>query len=302
MEDWEQAMLVFQSAAAIIGLVDNGYIIALCGKGRGKVRSFSPKELLLLSLSSVNLVLQIASLFTNVFSYMWPQIYFLNYVAKLFLFFCLVMVSCSLWISAWFCVYRSIKITNGTSKLAAWLLQKMSNKVLTLILGSMFISIIQSLPVSIDMNFIFLKTTSTEGNVTELVITFSSNCFMCGTWAYIAVSLIPFVLFFIATITILCSLWRHMKNMKRNARMSGSPRLDKLYRAVTIVTLLQLTCVLFYVSQCFVVTRYVTYGSSSYMLCIVLISTFPALNAAILIMGNQDLYRPVTDIFKKTYR
>uniref|UniRef100_A0A8C5M3T1 Taste receptor type 2 n=1 Tax=Leptobrachium leishanense TaxID=445787 RepID=A0A8C5M3T1_9ANUR len=275
METESKTLTIFQVAVTVAGLSGNAYIIALCFKVWGTTGHLSPKEKLDFSLSSVNLCLQILLLSYNLCYFYWIGVSNVEILSKLFLLSGLILISSSLWISTWLSVYCNIKILNSQHRIHQLMKRHMSKMVTWLIVGSLILA-------------------TAQNNLTHLMVSCKSNCFMYGMWIYLAVSSMAFALFFIANVSILHSLWRHVRNMKENINSHS----NKLFTAAKTFTLLLLLCVIFYQAQLQLFTNVNSNRNESYMIYLFLISVFPALNAAILIMGNQKLKQPVLDIFK----
>uniref|UniRef100_A0A8C5M8S8 Taste receptor type 2 n=1 Tax=Leptobrachium leishanense TaxID=445787 RepID=A0A8C5M8S8_9ANUR len=290
--------LIFQLAFDLLGLVSNGYITFQGVKDLVKMRSLPPCEKLLSSLSFINLCLQLATTSSNLCYYFWPQVLNTEFVPKFFFGTGLFLVSTSLWISTWFSVFCSIKIVNKQQKPLMWLQKHMPVLVNWLIIGSVLIGMVQSLSEINDLYVRYRNITDNHGNFSVIPIGLQSRCF-CTFWINLLIISEAFILFLIATLTILCSLWIHVKNMKRRSNILGNPKFGKLARAARTVSSLLFLCITFYLVQCLLYMNVAQYGTLLHTICMIFISMFPAMNAIILIIGNQNLKRPVDDFRNK---
>ncbi|XP_063289897.1 taste receptor type 2 member 119-like [Pelobates fuscus] len=291
---------VLQVCFAVVGLISNGYITILNAKVLIKVRRLSMWENLVTTLSFTNLCLQITMAFNDIWAFYWPQFYILERIAKPFFVTGLFLVSSSLWISTWLCVYRSMKITNSQHKIILWLQKHMPTIVPVLIIGSVLLAMVQSFSGINDLFVVYRNMSSYQDNVSKIAVGFGSRCF-CTIWLYVEFSSEAFILFLLATLTILSFLWKHVRNVKRGTNIRGNQQLYKIFQAARTVTLLLLLCVTFYVAQCLLYTNVAAYGTLLNTISLLLISMFPALNAVILITGNQKLKQPLIEISKRWF-
>ncbi|OCT71524.1 hypothetical protein XELAEV_18034500mg [Xenopus laevis] len=287
--------ILFASAFAFLGLLGNGYIVIVILKPVASTKTLSPRNKLILSLSSINIGLQLDLAANDLFSSLWPDLYNEEIVMKIFYLVAMLLASSSLWISTWLSLYCTVKITSSQHAFVTRMQSLMPKVMSWLVFGSVFLSAAES---ALGIEDIYLeqsnKTYTSDGrNMTITLYKFQSKCSR-SLWIHAAISSIAFCLFFLSSLSILGLLWRHMRKM---ANASGNTKMSKLFNAARMVTSLLLACVGFFVCQLLLVAQLVHKGTLEFTMCMIGISMYPSATALILISGNQDLKQILAKLF-----
>ncbi|XP_069830399.1 taste receptor type 2 member 4-like [Dendropsophus ebraccatus] len=263
------------------GLLLNGFIVIVNLLWWMKGQTIQTIKVLLTGLGLVRLVL--LSMYVK-------YIYYL--VARLPLFqadsypeytatFMVCIASCSLWWGSVLCVFYCVKITNYTNAMVTRLKMKISKMVPWLLLGSLFVSCLSTLPCR-WMVFSSRLTNGTENGNTETNVANLVSIVL-------VTSIVPFMIFCVAISLIIVSLLRHARNMcGRDSGFSDAQRDVHLSVLRSMVSFL-LFYALYSVSY-IVFTIIINAGSPTFTsACFTGLCAYPSLHSISLIVSNKDL-------------
>ncbi|XP_078539530.1 taste receptor type 2 member 7-like [Lissotriton helveticus] len=289
------ALLVLFMITFVTGLLGNSCILAKNAADWMKSTNLNSCDLIISSLAASNVCLQCA--FFS--SYLCSTInldFFLTQALQYFLAMKCIFDSLSVWTSAWLCVHYCVKIVTCNRALFLQLKMNFPRMVPWLILYSVLISLVISLPRLWDFRRASKANTTlaVSGNgATSKPITDSSSAFLFVT--YVSVFVLAFGIMVLSAFMIIISLSRHMKKMAESADGFRRPRQDAHLSALKTVTSLLILCVLFYLCQSFLILRVVKRGENAYIVCTCFVSIFPSLNSVILIMGSSRLKKGLVE-------
>ncbi|XP_053330339.1 taste receptor type 2 member 41-like [Spea bombifrons] len=196
----------------------------------------------------------------------------------------LTVMSCNIWFCTWLCVYFCLKIVNINQRMYLGLQRNFNRIFPFLLLKSILGSFLVSLPVALGDTY---NATLHDSSETVSVNMLTKIKYLYHLPIHSTISSLAFFLFFGSALTIVISLYRHMKTMQGNAEGSRSPSVEAHVRAAKTVTSL-LTLSIIYFPSVLVATLcrwdFNWLHSSS---CF--ISIFHILSSLTLIKGNSKL-------------
>uniref|UniRef100_A0A8C5WM61 Taste receptor type 2 n=1 Tax=Leptobrachium leishanense TaxID=445787 RepID=A0A8C5WM61_9ANUR len=157
--------------------------------------------------------------------------------------------------------------------------------------GSLLVSLAVSLPSYWDIHMILIADTHFSGNENDTMFTtfsyhFESRCH-CLLYMYILLSSLAFTMFFFLTLGIIISLCKHMWRIQINN--DGVSSIDAHLTAAKTLTALLLLYIYFFAAVSYLFNISSIGTNPVFFYCLLMISSFPLLNALILIMGNPKL-------------
>ncbi|KAM8921410.1 taste receptor type 2 member 7-like [Pelodytes ibericus] len=208
-----------------------------------------------------------------------------------FSFFFLTVLLCYLWFCSWLCVHFCLKIVNINQRFYVCLQRGFPKMFPCLLIPSILGPVSVSLPVAFK-NLSPSNTTLGISNQTGwLCVTGQS---FCSHHVYLAVSSLGFLLCSISAVTIISSLYRHMRRMQDNAEGSRSPNVEAHIRAVKTVTSILVLNVIMFTSLTLSVIKY---DSVDWQYALtVLVSICHFLSSLNLIKGNSKLDGKLSDM------
>uniref|UniRef100_A0A8C8S0G8 Taste receptor type 2 n=1 Tax=Pelusios castaneus TaxID=367368 RepID=A0A8C8S0G8_9SAUR len=142
-----------------------------------------------------------------------------------------------LWFTACLSIFYCVKITNCNQPLFLQMRQRISAKVPKMLLGSLLVSFVSSVPhIWGDYNF---TVADTSWDVSSFYFFF----------VYSAASFTPFIIFLSSSILLISSLWRHTRNMRHNATSFWDPSTEAHERAIKVMISCLVLCVCSFVAQ-----------------------------------------------------
>ncbi|KAM8921411.1 taste receptor type 2 member 40-like [Pelodytes ibericus] len=259
-----------------------------------KQKSLCVTDQLITGISMFSLLLQFLEL-TDWFSHLIHTASIFEGDQELALSICfMILLLCYLWFCSWLCVHFCLKIVNINQRFYVRLQRGFPKMFPWILIPSIFGPVLASF-------FVFHKFSSQPNTTLNISNETLWLCGMgqslCSDYIYIAVSLLGFLLCSISGVTIIRSLYRHVRRMWDNAEHSKRPNMEVQIRAVKTVTcILVLNVIMFtdlILTMCFhdsVDWQYALTVSGS--ICHVLSS----LN---LIKGNNKLDRKLSDILSR---
>ncbi|XP_073529018.1 taste receptor type 2 member 1-like [Phyllobates terribilis] len=274
-------LLSISSLVVIIGLLLNGFIVAVNFFRWMKHQTLQTIDVLLTSLGLVRLILLIVYMVYIIFYLFgssWLPIYNANCAETAIMF----IDFCSLWWGSLLCVFYCVKITNYSNSLFIRLKMNISKLVPWMLLISLVISFLSSLPHRWDMFYIqydngaVYKNRTVEINVNLFITIFSG-------------SIIPFLIFCVSIYLIIVSLLRHTRNMSsQDSGFRDAQRdvhISVIWSMISFLVLYILHSVAYMNIPVIVQFRIDTLNIS----CIILICAYPSLHSISLIISNKEL-------------
>ncbi|NXO41482.1 T2R40 protein, partial [Locustella ochotensis] len=253
-------------------------------------KTWSPYDMIMISLSSARLILQswtTLDLFINilrgcynceenVFVFTRPMYMFLN---------------CSgLWFSAWLAVFYCIKVASFTQSFFIWTKQRIARLVPWMLLTSWLCSITAAIPFAWDVyrahnnftappsmtNSSAMRTTSKDSLGVLILLCSASTA-------------LPLTLSVVSSVLLIWSLWVHTRRMQNNASGFSDPSLEAHMTAIKSVCSFLILYILYFI--CLLLLLYSDFLSLSdeESICEALIAACPTGHTIVLIWSNPKL-------------
>ncbi|XP_029442954.1 taste receptor type 2 member 41-like [Rhinatrema bivittatum] len=289
--------VAFYVITSMMGLMGNIFIVTVHVTCWIRSQGLTTCEIILFSLGTSNICFQLSLSIGNIFNIIHKS-FFSTYITLRFL---PVIIGTSfyssLWFATWLCVFYNVKI-NSCQLFFIRLKIIFPKMVPWLLLGSLLLS----LGISIagiwdtDLHSSSIATANISDNSTSFSMSLISRC-SCFFYILILVNVLAFVIFLSSAVLILTSLYRHIRQMKRNMGCLRYPQLDAHLRAARTVIFLLLFHMMYFLNETFIISGAMQYGSNWFWIYIFFMSLFPTLNSFLLILGNSRLKKALDGIF-----
>uniref|UniRef100_A0A674HY91 Taste receptor type 2 n=1 Tax=Terrapene triunguis TaxID=2587831 RepID=A0A674HY91_9SAUR len=254
--------LIISAIELSVGLVANGYIVALNCIDWAKSRTLSSYDKIITSLVYQNIFDRFQTL--QPYLVIWM---FINQVSLCF-------ASC---LSVFYCV----KIATFNQSLFSCLKLKISKLVPWLLWGSVY-----SYCVSSHNSTDRLSTNSTMSDNINNLLEFTFLIHSVG-------SIFPLILFIASSVLLIISLWRHIRKMNLNSDLNPNfrnPSTDAHMRALKSVVSFFIFYNIYYVVSTIPIGNPSYFNDEwKYMVCIFIAAAYPSVYSIILILGNPKL-------------
>uniref|UniRef100_A0A803STT0 Taste receptor type 2 n=1 Tax=Anolis carolinensis TaxID=28377 RepID=A0A803STT0_ANOCA len=267
----------------IVSLSGNGFIFTVTVRQWLKKRKMPPSEFLLTCLSASRLL----TLLTTMVSYL-PLFYSSGRSAMLLIPWVFLNMA-SLWCVSWLSIFYCVKVINFSNSLLLWLKLRL-NLLLPKLLGiSMVISMVSFLP----FIFIFHQCNKPCNQTVTPPINHEDEADDSMWIRFIPLQItftsINFSVNIAATLLLLISLWRHVRNLRKNGTSVQDLNTQvhlKVMRPLLITLLLYL---LYIASLILMHTGFFYLQANLSLIGEIMITIFPSVHAIILIWTNPKL-------------
>ncbi|XP_077341346.1 taste receptor type 2 member 8-like [Lithobates pipiens] len=279
-----------------MGFFLNGFLFMKNVIGWLQGKKLQGIDIIMASLGLVRIILLMQSalrISVVIFTDLWNLVkMYVDYIftAQIFVEFC------SLWWGTVLCVFYCVKITNYSNRLFMKLKMRISGMVPWLLLGSMMVSLVSSLPYGWCV-YSFDKVNSTHiynGTITEeihLHINYVSVHIIIS-----AGSFVPFLIFCVAIFFLVVPLFKHTRNMNNNSTGFTKDQLDVLLSAIRNMFSFLIFHILYFISGVLFPLS-VQLGSPVFVLvCLIFLSAYPSLHSVVLIFSNVKLKQSIIDV------
>ncbi|XP_033029712.1 taste receptor type 2 member 7-like [Lacerta agilis] len=284
---FSQTILAIESAVAFLG---NGFILIVNGHRWLQNRKMAPCDVLLTSLSTSRIMLQLTMLTNKILYCNSAESDMRAYGRDIGTFLWIFLSSVNFWCATWLNIFYCVKVTNFPHHLFLWL--KLRIDVLApRLLGMVIIALMLFSVHPVIVRFGNKK----HCNLSETLTWNASLSKVCHDPLFIFRTLqlcslcTSSTLSVVASMVLLISLWRH----RRNLRKSGSVIKDlstQVYLSVMKSLLFSLLIDMTYFAALIIPVgdffRYGTYGSLSFAM---VLSAIPSAHTIILILSNPKL-------------
>ncbi|XP_077310021.1 taste receptor type 2 member 40-like [Lithobates pipiens] len=263
-----------------------------------KTCKHNPCNLILNAIGISNICLQIANDIVEVSFYICLDAYNDDFVNNLVTALIASLSLSSLWCSTCLCLYYCVKIVNLNGPLFYKIKANIPVVVPWLLVFSVVLSWSVGMPALWDLYTGYSITAlNITGNVTleESIYPYESKC-NCIFYLYVLVASLAFVIIFLAGGTIITSLCKHMTRMRQNNEGLGHSRIRTHLSAAKTVTALLILYLIFYGTFSFINNPVYVLDIETAIVCNIVISTFPTVNAIILIMRNIKLLNALKQV------
>ncbi|XP_042304849.1 taste receptor type 2 member 8-like [Sceloporus undulatus] len=278
----------FTGIVSMACLLGNGFITVVLGHQWLQNKKILTCEFLLISLSTSRCVMQLLSSVNALLYFISPETYVdssrqaaINIIS---MFFNMASLCCATWLSVFYCV----KITNFANRVLLWLKPRI-NMLAPRLLGMSIVITIALIP--LVEYFEYKKC----GNLTETLpgSVIHSGFYHKRIFIFLplmfAYTCINCTISIAASILLVNSLWKHIKNLKKSG--AGVTDLSTQVHIKVIIFLL-FYVFLFFLYFSIIITfsvNGITFRNSERLALKTLTTTFPSAHSIILILTNQKL-------------
>ncbi|XP_056347569.1 taste receptor type 2 member 40-like [Oenanthe melanoleuca] len=274
----------------VVGLIGNGFIATINIINWIKSKKISSADTILIFLSTSRFILQVTVLmhihslyFADVFK--WAAVY------KDFGAVWMFVNHSSLWFSTWLCVLYCVKIINFTHWLLLQIKRRIAGMVPWLLLGSLVISSVTSLPLLWITPSTYLC--SSTGNCREnstAHITVWDNSYLYLLLLYFVGCFIPLVLSVVTSALLITSLWKHRKAMQCYTDTFRDSVIDVHLTAIkSIISFLILYLFSFVAQILLILSTSQSKDVVKVAVSLVVAGAYPSMHSIILIIVNSKL-------------
>ncbi|XP_075421237.1 taste receptor type 2 member 119-like [Ascaphus truei] len=275
------------AAEIAAGILSNAFIVCVNSLDwiNGKRLNSCDLNMFALGLSNAG-----QSCFSGLFissSFLYPQIFMVNYVFEAVYALSIFTSLSSSWLTACLCLFYCVKIIHFKSGPLAWLKMKIDTVLPWLILVAEVISFTCSFSGIWAFTKLFPKndTTALRGNISSKAAEFQKNTRHIVSF-FIPSIILPFLIVLGTTIGIMWSLCRHTRQMKQKMAVASSSL--KIHRRATGTMMGLLVLYLsFYVANVLLTIGILT-GVEIWGI-VILVLAFSPVESVLLILGNSKL-------------
>ncbi|XP_067416928.1 taste receptor type 2 member 10-like [Emydura macquarii macquarii] len=229
------------------------------------------------------LVMYVVNLFISIFP---PATFSLAQVMITIGFLWMFSNTVGLWFTACLSIFYCVKITSCKQPLFLRMKQRISVMVPKLLLGSLLVSSVSSIPCIWGENST-VADTSWDVSYLYFILLYS------------AASFIPFIIFLTTSILLISSLWRHTRNMQNNATSFWDPSTEAHVRAIKAM----ISCLILYIFNFVAVSIQAlptcfTDRTWTPIITSIAIAAYPSGHSLILILINPKLKQALVRILR----
>ncbi|XP_009957312.1 PREDICTED: taste receptor type 2 member 8-like [Leptosomus discolor] len=274
----------------VVGFIGNGFITAVNIINWIKSKKISSADMILIFLSTSRFILQVTILM-HIHNLYFADVLKLASVYKAFGAIWMFVNHASLWFSTWLYVLYCVKIINVTQWLLLQIKLRISRMVPWLLLGSLVISSVTSLP------FLWI-TTSTylcsstgycrENSTAHITDWGSSHLYLL--LLYFVGCFFPLVLSVVTSVLLITSLWKHTKKMQCYVDTFRDPLIDVHLTAIkSIISFLILYLSSFVAQILLILSTSQSKDVVKVAISLVVAGAYPSIHSIILIIVNSKL-------------
>ncbi|XP_056419472.1 taste receptor type 2 member 40-like [Hyla sarda] len=207
------------------------------------------------------------------------------------------------WLATLLCVFYCMKIVTYNYKLFIFLKTRISTMVPQLILSSLLISLISSLPFGwygYDLKLQNLSNHST-GNMTEyevVTVVNLNNRFLI----YAVGSFLPFVIFSVANSLLIHFLLIHTRRMRSNESHIQSPNLESHFKALKSMSLFLLLQIIFLICMNLFISGTYLHIHFYILIYYVILCSPPLLHSLYMISSNSEVKKMFASVYLSLMR
>ncbi|XP_067324449.1 taste receptor type 2 member 41-like [Anolis sagrei] len=266
----------------IVSLSGNGFIFMVTVLQWLQKRKMSPCDFLLTCLSASRLLTQLNSMAI----YLRNSFYFSG-KREMFFFSWIFLNMASLWCASWLSIFYCVKVINFSNSFLLWLKLRISLLLPRLLGISIVIFMVSSLP-SVITFFKFKEPCN------QTVTPQTSHETEDGMWisffpVQITFTCINFSMNVAATLILLISLWRHLRNLRKNGNTVQDLNTQVHLKVMRPLLITLFFYLLFFASLLIRISGFFLFQTNLALLGEIMISIFPSGHPIILIWTNPKL-------------
>ncbi|KAM8924668.1 taste receptor type 2 member 39-like [Pelodytes ibericus] len=284
--------LTLHTLFLLTGLSGNIFILRVHFLDWLKTHDTNPCDLIINTIGFSNIFLQ-GTVVANEFCFnLFLKFYAQDWIIKSFIVIMGSLAFSSLWSCTCLCFYYCIKIINLKGEFFYRLKAKIPKMVPWLLTGSIVTSWAAGLPSYWD---IYITSNVSDNSTSTYFLILNSRC-NCIFWVYTLLSSFAFIIISNSAIAIVISLCKHMRKMTSNHEGHGRGKITSHLTAAKTVISLLIIYLTFYGALNLIFNEPSAAGTVYFSLCFVVVTSFPTINAIVLITGNRKLINAMKEL------
>ncbi|XP_053878869.1 taste receptor type 2 member 40-like [Malaclemys terrapin pileata] len=287
--------LIISAIELSVGVVANGYIVALNCIDWAKSRTLSSYDKIITGLAFSRFCLQFLVTLNNISSKVYQNIFDRFQILQPYLVIWMFINQVSLCFASCLSVFYCVKIATFNQSLCSCLKLKISKLVPWLLWGSVLYCLVTTVAFTLfSYSYCVSSHNSTDRLSTNSTISDNINNLLEFTFLIHSVgSIFPLILFIASSVLLIISLWRHIRKMNLNSDLNQNfrnPNTDAHMRALRSVVSFFIVYNIYYVASTFPIGNPSYFNDEwKYTVCIFIAAAYPSVHSIILILGNPKL-------------
>ncbi|XP_009999719.1 PREDICTED: taste receptor type 2 member 40-like [Chaetura pelagica] len=274
----------------VVGVLGNGFITAVNITNWIKSKQISSANVILIFLSTSRFILQVTILM-HIHSLYFADVFKLASVYKAFGVIWMFVNHASLWFSTWLFVLYCVKLINVTQWLLLQIKLRIAGMVPWLLLGSLVMSSVTSLPLLWIAPSTYLCSSTgncRENSTAHITDWHSSQLYLL--LLYIIGCFFPLVLSVVTSALLITSLWKHSKKMQCYVDTFRDSLIDVHLTAIkSIISFLILYLSSFIAQILLILSTSQSKDDVKVAVSLVVVGAYPSIHSIILILVNSKL-------------
>ncbi|NXU40035.1 T2R40 protein, partial [Drymodes brunneopygia] len=249
-------------------------------------KTWSPYDLIIFSLSSSRIILQIWTILYLVMSMFYDNPYYEeNTIAFASILYVFLNYS-SLWFGGWLSVFCCIKVARFTQSFFIWMKQRIGRLVPWMLLTSLLCSFTAAIPFAWNVPGVHNFTAPlpmTNSSAMKITRKDSLNLLVYLSEASTA---LPLILSVVSSVLLIQSLWEHTRQMCNNASGFRDPSLEAHISAIKSVCSFLILYIMRFICLHLLYSRVFSMLSNEESICVVVMAACPTGHSVVLIWSN----------------
>ncbi|XP_027763980.1 taste receptor type 2 member 40-like [Empidonax traillii] len=283
----------------VVGFIGNGFITTANAINWIKSKKISPADMILIFLSTSRFILQVTVLM-HIHSLYFTDVFKLASVYKVFGAVWMFVNHASLWFSTWLYVLYCVKIINVNQWLLLQIKFRIAGMVPWLLLGSLVMSSVTSLPLlwTTPSTYLCSSTGNCRENSTAHITDWDSS-HLYLLLLYFVGCFFPLVLSVVTSALLLTSLWKHRKQMQCYGDTFRNALIDVHLTAIkSIISFLILYLSSFVAQILLILSTSKSKDIVKVAVSLVVAGAYPSMHSIILIVVNSKLKLAFRNLFQ----
>ncbi|NXU40037.1 T2R40 protein, partial [Drymodes brunneopygia] len=262
-------------------------ILAVSSSGSIGSKTWSPYDIIMISLSSSRIILQSWTILDSFMSIFFETSYFIEnvfIVSKVIFMF----LNCSgLWFGAWLSVFYCIKVASFTQSFFIWMKQRIGRLVPWMLLTSLLCSFTAAIPFAWDVYSGYDNVTAplSMTNSSAMKITRKDSLTLL-IYLWEASTALPLVLSVVSSVLLIWSLWEHTRQMQNNASGFRDPSLEAHISAIKSVGSFLILYIMYFICVLLLHSRVFSLLSNGESIFVLVMAACPTGHSVVLIWSN----------------
>ncbi|NXT70997.1 T2R40 protein, partial [Chaetops frenatus] len=262
-------------------------ILAVTSLGCIRSKTWSPYDMIMISLSSSRFILQSWTTIDFLMSMFFEPLYYIENVLSVSKVIFTFLNYFSLWFGAWLGVFYCIKVASFTQSFFIWMKQRIARLVPWMLLTSSLCSFTAAIPFAWDVYVVHNNFTAPlpMTNSSAMTTTRKDTLTLLIALSNAAISL-PLILSVVSSILLIRSLWAHTRQMQNNASGFRDPSLEAHISAIKSVCSFLVLYITYFICVILIIFKGFSPLSTEESICLVIMAACPTGHSLVLIWSN----------------